>query len=73
MRKWLDSSTSSPVGREEKGDGARAALPVVGLVGAGGIGQSCFVIACILEFRIRLARTIDSSRESNTRGTSQRA
>ena len=48
MRKCVDSRTSKPLGREANGEGAREGAVLAGLVGTGGTGQSCLVMACIL-------------------------
>jgi hypothetical protein len=46
MRKWLDSRTSSPVGRLIKGEGAE---DVGSGFDAGGTGARRAVIACMLQ------------------------
>jgi len=45
MRKWLDSSTSRPVGRFMKGEGAEEAGSGLG---TGGAGERRAVMACML-------------------------
>ena len=45
-----------PVAREEKGVGARMAVVLLD-DGGGGLGQSCFVMACILQRSVKNHRS----------------
>ena len=58
MRNCEVSRTSMPVARWMKGEGARFAVPEAGGGATGGLGQSCFVMACMLRELVSCAATV---------------